>query len=350
MEKNRNPWLDNVKGLLIFLVVFGHLIEIYRHSETHTSVLYIYNVIYTFHMPLFILISGYFFRPNKFEKIIQLTFIYFLWQVINGFFSKFIKHHELVTIAPDSRILDIFVPYWTMWFLFGIIVWNIITPIILKLRYPLLYAVGLAVWISYIDNVPSWFSIRKLINFYPYFLIGYFLKQKNILSLLAQKAASWRSPVRLGALFIVLTFLLVMVLYTSKGIDTDLLFMRNEYAHYGWSVYKGATFQVMQYATITVLCIALILLITQKRILFTFNKFGIYTLSIYLMHSSTVRVFRQFVPEQISNDPILLLIISFVLSYLFCLIVTSKFVIRLISPLVHPNLNWALKLDKNTPD
>ncbi|WP_078548431.1 acyltransferase family protein [Litchfieldia alkalitelluris] len=353
MKTERNPWFDNIKGILIFLVVFGHLIEIYRHFETHTSVLYIYNMIYAFHMPLFIIISGYFFRPNKPEKVIQLTFIFILWQVINGLLSNWINHNELITIAPDSRILAIFAPHWTMWYLIGIIVWSIITPYVLKLRFPLIFILGFAIWISYIDNVPSWFSMRKLINFYPYFLIGYFLHQKNILPLIVQKATSWKSPIRWGALGIVTIFLFLVGLYTKNGMATELLFMRDEYAHYGWSIYKGAVVQILQYASTTVLSISLILLVTQKRKLFIFNNLGIYTLFIYLVHTNIVRVFREHVPEQITNDPILLLVVSLLLSICICWISTFKPIVQLISPLIQPDIKWMLKSystsDKNVP-
>ncbi len=46
--------ISNIKGLLIFLVVFGHLIELYKGNYYQIFVL-----IYAFHMPLFIFISGF---------------------------------------------------------------------------------------------------------------------------------------------------------------------------------------------------------------------------------------------------------------------------------------------------
>lgn len=51
-EKKRDISFDIAKGIGMFLVVMGHV-----HGMNRT-----YGVIYSFHMPLFFLISGYFFK------------------------------------------------------------------------------------------------------------------------------------------------------------------------------------------------------------------------------------------------------------------------------------------------
>ncbi len=55
---NRDSYFDNARFILIFLVVFGHLIQSYVDANTFVATLY--KFIYAFHMPAFILISGYF--------------------------------------------------------------------------------------------------------------------------------------------------------------------------------------------------------------------------------------------------------------------------------------------------
>ena len=54
---NKKYFIDNIKVVLIFLVVFGHLIE--RYIDTSNTLMGIYMFIYIFHMPLFVYISGY---------------------------------------------------------------------------------------------------------------------------------------------------------------------------------------------------------------------------------------------------------------------------------------------------
>ena len=53
----RDYRLDSIKGLLIILVILGHLIiALDNYNVINHSVM---GLIYIFHMPLFILISGY---------------------------------------------------------------------------------------------------------------------------------------------------------------------------------------------------------------------------------------------------------------------------------------------------
>ena len=55
-QKFRNAYLDNVKVVLLFLVVFAHILERFLEVKLYNS---LYVIIYSFHMPLFIFISGY---------------------------------------------------------------------------------------------------------------------------------------------------------------------------------------------------------------------------------------------------------------------------------------------------
>ena len=55
---NRDLSLDFMKGVLIYLVVFGHVIAKYADPG------WAYTVIHTFHMPLFFFISGYLMVPS----------------------------------------------------------------------------------------------------------------------------------------------------------------------------------------------------------------------------------------------------------------------------------------------
>lgn len=57
--KQRVAYYDNLKGILIVLVVVGHLLEPVAVSANMTTMQFV-DFIYLFHMPLFIFVSGLF--------------------------------------------------------------------------------------------------------------------------------------------------------------------------------------------------------------------------------------------------------------------------------------------------
>ncbi|MBP3356929.1 MAG: acyltransferase family protein [Rikenellaceae bacterium] len=58
MDRNRS--LDGLKFILISLVVMGHFMEPSRYTDSVSC--WLYSVIYSFHMPLFIWMNGYFYQ------------------------------------------------------------------------------------------------------------------------------------------------------------------------------------------------------------------------------------------------------------------------------------------------
>lgn len=52
----RKVFIDYAKGLAILLVVIGHLLQ---YNLVGTSAKDLFDMIYSFHMPLFMLLSGY---------------------------------------------------------------------------------------------------------------------------------------------------------------------------------------------------------------------------------------------------------------------------------------------------
>ena len=61
---NRLVWADSLKGLLMVLVVLGHAIQNTIGPQCQTN--HLWNIIYSFHMPAFMAISGYLsYRTNR---------------------------------------------------------------------------------------------------------------------------------------------------------------------------------------------------------------------------------------------------------------------------------------------
>lgn len=72
MRKERDVSFDFMKGILIVLVVLGHAISL-MYGPDNPDLWYqpCFNVIYTFHMPLFIFVSGMFLRHSLSDKPLE---------------------------------------------------------------------------------------------------------------------------------------------------------------------------------------------------------------------------------------------------------------------------------------
>lgn len=65
--KERLPYIDSAKAIGILLVIIGH-------CESINAIPYLRGIIYSFHMPLFFIISGMFIRPMLFTESIKKYF------------------------------------------------------------------------------------------------------------------------------------------------------------------------------------------------------------------------------------------------------------------------------------
>lgn len=91
MKKLRLVWADSLKGWLIILVVLGHAIQCTLGPDCEIN--HLWNIIYSFHMPAFMAVSGYLaFRPHGQGKVNywyllcrrfrQLIIPFVLWTII----------------------------------------------------------------------------------------------------------------------------------------------------------------------------------------------------------------------------------------------------------------------------
>ena len=138
----RDTSLDYLKGILILLVVYGHCIYWLNGKVNSYDYYFIAKIIYTFHMPLFIFISGYFFSTKKndnlcftiFEKIKRLIIphcffnitmiipIFCFWEIYGHFITRF--SNGVITISSIYHYLTMF---WFLWCVFfSCIITNIV--------------------------------------------------------------------------------------------------------------------------------------------------------------------------------------------------------------------------------
>jgi len=175
----RDSRIDSIKGLLIILVILGHMITCLNNTNFINHG--VMGLIYIFHMPLFILISGYLTKNPEQQSARSM------WKGIWKIFVPMFIFHLISTLRVwyyNDNFLETFTvkfPYGILWYLISLIWWRILlyfTPRSL-LRRPALY-LGIAVAASLligVVHVPPYLSLRRTVNFYIFFLMGYYYRQ-----------------------------------------------------------------------------------------------------------------------------------------------------------------------------
>lgn len=118
--KERLIWADALKGILILLVVVGHVIQM---SDKSYDSNHLWNMIYSFHMPAFMAVSGWLtFRQKANDTIClgkfmskrfrQLLIPYFVWSFLWWLTDNTKQIYDIV-LVPDRY-------FWFLWALFFI--------------------------------------------------------------------------------------------------------------------------------------------------------------------------------------------------------------------------------------
>ena len=175
MNKERDYFFDNLKAVLIFLVVLGHFL-LPIHGESVLVV--VKRLIYVFHMPLFVFVSGYFAKKiykngqYNFKKILYLIKAYIIFVIA-------IQIVYALCGFRDFSEINFFSQSGAPWYLFAMIVWYLTIPVIRKYKEipVLIVTVALALIAGYFKNIGDFLCMSRILVFGPFFYLGYYMEQ-----------------------------------------------------------------------------------------------------------------------------------------------------------------------------
>ena len=185
--KERDLTLDGIKLILIFLVVLCHFTQNSRYdNEVTTS---IYTWVYAFHMPLFVMLSGYFFKGECVEKINKSNL---------KILEPLLIYHTIFTLMSTRSLHDftinilIFEPS-PMWYIVSLIFWRYIAFYINNVanRWDMLRAtigIGLSIVLMTIvfltlNKFECILSLMRTFMFLPFFMIGFYMNEDTLADL-----------------------------------------------------------------------------------------------------------------------------------------------------------------------
>lgn len=348
--KERDYQMDNLKGMLVFLVVFGHLIQ-FTIWKTAPIVGYTYTGIYLFHMPLFVFISGYFSKKSNAKRLLELFIVYALWQMLIT--PVFVS---LTTDSTYSDVVDsIFKPYAHHWYLVSLIIWRIMTPYVSSIKKIILisFICGIGIGLSSVllelspsTKDVSTFSFGRTIGFYPFFLMGYFFTKEK----LDQIKKKLTKP--LGIISF-LSLVIVGVIFLNSQVDhylkhtmiNKMLFMREAYAAFLTHPSRGILMRIILYLIQLGLVLLPFSFISSKKSIW--SQIGMNSFFIYLSHGifylALQKIFFAKIDHFLAHH---VLMISAIVAMGYCLLLCTKPFVRLGSFLTSPKVDGWFKLDR----
>ena len=289
--KERIYLYDNVKCLAIILVVVGHAINYLTDFDGFTLDIALYVMIYSFHMPLFIFVSGLFLRPmdaeTKFPKYKVLAYV--LIGVVLRMITSVVR--IFTGLPPVYATFDMYDTY--TWFMWAMAAFIALTWLFRRFdkRFVMLFALLIGVMAGFDRYLGDEFALMRTAVFFPVFLLGYFLDPMELYRFLNRKKFRIISVVFLAVCLAGFLFLLFFhrdFLFSLRPIFTG----RNRFTVLGDRYLLGPFYRIFAYLLSIAISLALICLMPNRKFGYL-TAMGAKTLQIYFWHRCILFIFEE---------------------------------------------------------
>lgn len=288
-QANRDYGADNLRFLLILFVVFAHLLEIAAKFKGSDE---LYQIIYSFHMPAFLFLFGYYAKYSP--KRIAFTWVvpYFVFQTLYILFAE----HVLERATP----LQYTTPYWILWYVLACIFYQLLIPLYdasgtFSRLAVLLVTVALALGAGFDKTVGYTMSLSRFLVFQPWFVLGFYCRREE------KREKISLSPWQRGIIGIVCLLLISLSVWflQKKSVPSTVLYGSYSYSYVGHTVGMRAATMVIALVWIVFLFVVVRHLLNRR--IFLITHIGQNTLPIFLLHGFVVKAIPEFFPQCIQT-------------------------------------------------
>lgn len=277
---NREAKWDNVKCLMIFCVVIGHVI--YRYLDSDVLARSIYFFIYTFHMPVFVFLSGLFskkaIKEHQYEKVLLYLLIYVVMKFSQAFVTSLKSGKMAFRFFWESG------PGWyalamAVYFFASFLLESYLTNY--NKKKLLVLALFIGIFWGFDDHMGDHFCSARILNFYPFFVLGNYIESKQLmkymrkwqmklLSICVLAFTLWVSFVKVDSVYWMLKLLKGKYPFSDMGIDT----------------WEAACIRFLYYIVVSIIGLSIMTLISERKTIFT--CIGKRTLSVFIWHTAVI--------------------------------------------------------------
>ncbi|MFC8436005.1 acyltransferase family protein [Streptomyces sp. NPDC057253] len=327
----RDAFFDNAKYLAIVLVAVGHAWEPLREGSRTVSALYL--LVYAFHMPAFIVVSGYFSRsfdasPGRLRRLVGgLLVPYVVFETAYTFFTRWTDQ------VPD-RPVSLLDPLYLTWFLVALFLWRLTTPLWQRVRQPVAVALAVAMLATLTPSIGDDLDLQRVLQFLPYFVLGLCLRPEHFQLVRRRAVRMVAAPVFAVAL--------VLAHWAAPRMSGAWFYHRDSAQELGGPAWSGPVMTLLTFGCSLVLVACFLALVPGRRTWFTVLGAG--TLYGYLLHGFLVQGARSwgwYGPAWV-HQPLGVGLVALVAGGVMTVLCTPP-VRRALRYVVEPELRWAFR-------
>ncbi|MFF2805600.1 acyltransferase family protein [Streptomyces sp. NPDC058000] len=331
--KGRDAFFDNAKYLAIVLVAMGHAWEPLRSGSRSAAALYI--TVYAFHMPAFIIISGYFsrsfdMRKDRLQRLITGVAVpYVLFEVAYTFFKRW---------ADDDPgyPITLLQPWYLTWFLVALFIWRLTTPLWKIVRWPLPLALTIAVLAAVSPEIGDDLNLQRVLQFLPFFIVGLTLRPEHFQLVRRRSVRIAALPVVAGAL--------VFAYWAAPRMNAAWFYHRDSAQELGAPWWSGVVMTLAMFGCSLVLVACFFAWVPGRRTWYT--TLGAGTLYGYLLHGFLAKGSRfwHWYDNAWLHTPWGQVLLTLIAGTIITLLCTPP-VQRIFRFAMEPKMTWAFKPD-----
>jgi len=268
-DASRSYLFDNLKALMIFVVVSTHYLRATEGFDVPTLSGATYLTFISFDMVLFIFISGYF--SKNVEKVRRNSFKNLLFPYL--FLTVFM--YGVRYLIYGNATLSFLYPSLALWFLIVMFYYRFLLKDLVKIKYILLISIVVSVAAGLLPFLDARLALGRAFGFLPFFLLGYFFKPEHIKKI--------RNLPKAGIIFL----LLILVVYSGFMAYKEVLplsawFLKSSYESIGLTALVGVPMRSWILLTGFGWLIVFINLVPDKKT--WYSSVGLNTMSVYALH------------------------------------------------------------------
>ncbi len=256
MERNavtRNYMFDNIKAIMLFLVAFGHILDVYMGDSGFEYNLMKY--IYLFHMPVFAFVTGYFSKNVEKSRNTAVEKCLIPYLVLQGVYivvANVLMRFGLAKFNASTFNSSIILPSSAFYYLLAVFFWKVFSKEIFKLKYPLIVSVLLGLLISVTKQSEFHKGLGAVFSLLCFYVMGVLCDEKLI------------EKIRRIPKFVSIAVLLlgiVPAMYLPYAIHS----VRLTYSDADFGILEGIGYRLVFYIIATLMGAAIINLAPQKK-------------------------------------------------------------------------------------